>query len=102
MSRRRYVWYQGDWIEVDRYAPPPRPAGPMVIRDIEPFRSVATADRAVIGGRRQLREYCALHGLEQVGNERLPPRPAPQLPPVREALRMAHEMHRTTKQPGKD
>lgn len=47
-----------------------------VMSDIEPYRSVATdrdGERAVIGGRRQHREFLSRNGYTEVGNEFVSP-----------------------------
>lgn len=48
----------------------------MVISDLDPYRSVAAdvdGQRAVIGGRRQHREFLRRNGYTEVGNERTAP-----------------------------
>ena len=76
----------GKLIPIGEYARPAE-AGYYVIRDIEPYRDVAV-DGRVVGGRRQHRELLRDHGLQEVGNEKMPPRkeydPGPG---VREALK---------------
>lgn len=47
---------------------------PYVIGDIEPYRSVATGE--FITSRSHHRDMLRAHGLQEVGNERLAPRPA--------------------------
>lgn len=49
---------------------------PMVIGDIEPYRSVAAdidGKRHMIGGRRQHREFLQRNGFTEVGNEQMKP-----------------------------
>lgn len=48
---------------------------PMVISDIQPYRSMATGE--MIGGRAQHREHLKKHGLIEVGNEKIPAKPQP-------------------------
>lgn len=48
---------------------------PMVIADIQPYRSMATGE--MIGGRAQHREHLKKHGLVEVGNEKIPVKPQP-------------------------
>lgn len=67
MSRQLYVWYRGDWVEVDRHAPRAAPTAPMIIRDIEPYKSMATGER--IRSRRHHRDHLRAHKLIEVGNE---------------------------------
>jgi len=55
--------------------------GPHIIRDIAPYRSaatdIATGKRALIGGRRQHREFLRRNGYLEVGNDYVPPRREP-------------------------
>src|SRR5215813_9911546 len=62
-----FVWYQGDWHEFDPKAPRPKSVAPMVIRDIDPYRCVATGDR--IRSRRHHRDHLRAHRFIEVGNE---------------------------------
>jgi hypothetical protein len=75
----RFIWRNGHWVEYDRFASRPKPIAPMIMRDVEPYRSVIT--REVIGGRRQHREHLRAHEVIEVGNEMGVPKPEP-LPPV--------------------
>jgi hypothetical protein len=56
---------------------PPADAGPQIMSDIAPFRTaatdVATGQRAVIGGRRQHREFLRRNGYVEIGNDYVPP-----------------------------
>jgi len=53
-------------------------SAPMIMGDLPVYRSVAadiaTGQPAVIGGRRQHREFLARNGYVEVGNERVTPR----------------------------
>jgi hypothetical protein len=53
-------------------------AGPQIMSDIAPYRTaatdVATGQRAVIGGRRQHREFLRRNGYVELGNDYVPPR----------------------------
>jgi hypothetical protein len=58
-----------------RNAPPQTKATRGIIRDIEPYRPVASdigagGKRPVIGGRRQHREFLRRNGYVEVGNEK--------------------------------
>lgn len=70
------------------------PAGPMVIGDIEPYRSVL--DGSWITSRSQHREHIRRHGVTEVGNEKLPPprRPEPSSKDIIQDLRDAREIVR--------
>ncbi len=52
-------------------------AGPQIMSDIAPYRTaatdVATGQRAVIGGRRQHREFLRRNGYVELGNDYVPP-----------------------------
>lgn len=78
-----WVYRNGELVE--KHLAPPLPRGkasdlprPMVISDIDPYRSVAadkaTGTRQVIGGRRQHREFLSRNGYREVGNERITPK----------------------------
>lgn len=82
----RYLWRNGEWVELDLSAPLPKPVAPMIMRDVEPYRSVIT--REVIGGRAQHREHLKAHGCIEIGNEMPTPYRTP-LPPVKDAIERA-------------
>ena len=66
----RKTWVQINGVLYEKGAEPiPDPVAPMVMGDIQPYRSMATGQE--IGGRRQHREHLQRHGLVEVGNERL-------------------------------
>lgn len=69
MMIRRYIQNPEppyELIPIEQYSPPQQDVNaPMVMPDIEPFRSVATADQPVIGSRSKLREYMKRTGLVQ-------------------------------------
>lgn len=71
---------QLEQVAVD--APPP--AGVMIVRDIDPYKSMITGE--MIGGRRQHREHLRQHNRIEVGNEIVPLR-KPEHPPVAPDLR---------------
>lgn len=90
------VWHKGYWGQYDPDARRPKPIAPMIMRDIEPYRSVIT--RELIGGRAQHRAHLREHNCIEVGNEmgalKTPNVP---LPPPREdiirALESSPEAH---------
>lgn len=88
------VWLKGYWAELDLSRPVPKPVAPMIMRDVEPYRSVIT--REVIGGRAQHREHLKAHGCVEVGNEFVAPR-SEALPPLKHeierALQASPEVH---------
>lgn len=65
--------------------------GPMVIRDIEPYRSTLTGK--MVTSRSEHRSLLKAHGCIEVGNERLPPkkRASETLPPVGPDVKRAIE-----------
>jgi hypothetical protein len=89
--RKRYVFRDGQWVE---FSPDMLPSAdaPMVINDIDPYRSMQTGE--VISSRSRHREHLKAHGLIEVGNETkyLAPKPK-QLPPgLKETIaRIAYE-----------
>lgn len=92
--RRKYLWRGGRWAELDLDAPRPKPVAPMIMRDVEPYRSVITQE--VIGGRRQHREHLRQHNCIEVGNE-MPRMAQTPLPPVKHdverAMQASPEVH---------
>src|SRR3990167_2732014 len=65
--RRRWVWMDGELVEVDRdYQPAPR-ADYHVIPDIKPYKSMI--DGSEIGSRSKHREHLRQHGMIEIGNE---------------------------------
>lgn len=93
-GQRKYLWRDGDWVEVDLAAPRLKSIAPMIVRDVEPYRSVITGER--IGGRAQHREHLRMHGCIEIGNEVQSPHRAP-LPPIApaiaEAIQASPERH---------
>lgn len=89
MSRQRWIWDRGlnTFVPAAEFyarkyegmASSHLPA-PLLIRDTEPYRSVITGE--MIQGRRQHRDHLKAHGCIEVGNEYVPPKPMPDLPPV--------------------
>lgn len=65
--RRRFVMRRGRLVELDLDATAPAPVAPMVISDIEPYRSIRTGER--IAGRAQHREHLRQHGLVEAGTD---------------------------------
>lgn len=91
--RRNYL--EIDWSKGPLWKPQPvkhekHADGPMVIPDIEPYRSVI--DGSVISGRRQHRDHLRAHGCIEVGNEKLRAKDHHQLPPVKEDVIRSFEM----------
>ena len=65
--RRRYLWRNNHWVEIDTSAPPPRRRAPAILSDLTAYRSMRTGE--TIEGRAQHREHLRQYGLEEVGNE---------------------------------
>lgn len=64
-------------------------ATPMIVRDIEPYKSVATGEQ--ITSRSQHREMLRSNGLVEVGNDFPTATPKKELPPVQEDVARAIE-----------
>lgn len=64
-----------------------RVTAPMVIADIQPYRSMATGE--YVQGRRQHRDHLKRHGLIEVGNEKLENKPRPQTPDLKSDIAQA-------------
>jgi hypothetical protein len=86
--RRRWVWRNGELVEVDLNAPRRPSLAPYVISDLAEYRSVLT--REMITSRSQHREHLRAHGCIEVGNE-MPCVSREALPPVREDIAKALE-----------
>jgi len=71
--RRRYIQHPEtlELIPAEEYISPVEVNAPMIMPDIQPYKSMATGE--MIGGRRQHREHLKQHGLVEVGNERPKP-----------------------------
>ena len=67
MSRRRFVFRNGEFVELDLDAPMPPRRAPYVQSDISPYRSVITKEP--ITSRSAHREHLRTHGMIEVGNE---------------------------------
>jgi hypothetical protein len=71
--RKRFVQIGLELQEVGAdYVPEPRTTGPMVMGDIQPYKS--TIDGSIIPSRSVHRAHLRQHGCVEVGNERLPGR----------------------------
>lgn len=94
----KYVWDGADWVPAAQFRRAISTSAPMIQGDIDPYRSVVTGE--VVGGRRQHREHLSVHGLVEVGNERLSPRrPEPLTPSIQQDLRASIEMVRSGHRP---
>jgi hypothetical protein len=73
-----YVMRNGRLVRKPKAMRPSAAAGPQIISDIAPYQTaatdVATGKRAVIGGRRQHREFLRRNGYVEIGNDYVPPR----------------------------
>ena len=65
----KYFWHRQSlaWIELDETAPRPRPVAPLVVKDIDPYRSMFTGER--IRSRRHHRDHLRAHRLIEIGTE---------------------------------
>jgi len=77
LIRATYVMRNGRLVRKREATRPAAEAGPQIMSDIAPYRTaatdVATGQRAVIGGRRQHREFLRRHGYVEIGNDYVPP-----------------------------
>ena len=75
--RATYVMRNGRLVRKREATRPAAEAGPQIMSDIAPYRTaatdVATGQRAVIGGRRQHREFLHRNGYVEIGNDYVPP-----------------------------
>jgi hypothetical protein len=88
MSRRRFVFRAGEFVELDLDAPLAPRVAPYIMSDIAPYRSIIT--REPIGSRSEHRAHLRRHGMIEVGNEMPRARREP-LPAVREDVMAAVE-----------
>ena len=92
--RRRWVFRNGELVELDLEAVLPPRRGPYIMSDLAEYRSVVT--REMITSRSQHREHLRQHGCIEVGNE-MPRVSREEMPPVREdavaALQASPERH---------
>jgi hypothetical protein len=65
--RSRFVFRNGEFVELDLDAPLPPRVGPYIMSDIKPYRSILT--REPITSRSAHREHLRQHGVIEVGNE---------------------------------
>jgi hypothetical protein len=76
--RATYVMRNGRLVRKRKAPRPSVTASPQIMSDIAPYRTaatdVATGQRAVIGGRRQHREFLRRNGYVEIGNDYVPPR----------------------------
>lgn len=61
----KYIWTKDGFVEAGEYyrSLPPRPKTPFVIRDIDPYRSIADENKTVITSRSDERDYMKRHDL---------------------------------------
>lgn len=76
----KYFWDRESfrWAEYDPNAPRPRPLAPLIMRDIDPYRSMFTGER--IHSRSAHRDHLRAHRLIEVGNEYSRGQPLDQAP----------------------
>lgn len=59
----------GKVVPAENYVPPERERAPIVIKDYEPYKSMA--DGSIISGRAHHREHLRRHNCFEIGNERV-------------------------------
>ena len=62
--RKRWIYKDGEAIEIEKYDPEP---SHYIMPDIQPYKSMA--DGSMITGRRQHREHLRQHNCIEIGNE---------------------------------
>lgn len=82
--RKAWIQINGELIPKEEYSPP---SGLMIMPDIKPYRSTVTGEE--IGSRSTHRVHLKRHGLIEIGNEKIKPKPMPEVPGLREDLRRA-------------
>lgn len=89
MSRATYIWVREamDWVPANQFKRP-APKGPMIVRDIEPYRSVV--DGSIVTSRSHHRAHLRQHGVVEIGNERIEPK-RQELDPVGPDIKRAIE-----------
>ena len=88
--RKSYVQING--VLYEKGTQPERtPSGPMLMKDIQPYRSMA--DGSIITSRSKHREHLKAHNCIEVGNETkyLQPKPLTSPPGLKEAILLATE-----------
>jgi hypothetical protein len=73
--RKRYIAQGNTWVEITET---PVSEGTMVMPDIQPYQSMV--DGTMITSRSRHREHLRQHGVIEIGNEKLTPKPK-SLPP---------------------
>jgi hypothetical protein len=92
--RGRYIWYRGDWVPISQFKPVKR-LGPMIMRDIDPYRCVV--DGEMITSRSRHRDKLRETGCVEWGTEK--PKPhhvelAPVEPDIKQAVEMVRAGHK--------
>jgi len=80
--RKRWVQVAGQLVPAGES--PPDPAAPLVMPDIQPYRSMV--DGSLITSRSRHREHLRAHGVVEVGNEKFPPRKLAPPPGLKQRL----------------
>jgi len=96
MSRQRLIvvpvhdregrYIRTDFIPADEYCRGATEGGPVVVRDCEPFLSMADG-KTIINSRSQYRAHLKAHGCVEVGSGPMPERKPVEMPPVAPVLR---------------
>lgn len=85
MTRRSWIQINGELIPKDEYySSGVANQSPVFVADIKPYKSAVTGE--IVGGRAQHREHMRRHNLVEIGNEKIRPRAASELPGLREDL----------------
>lgn len=80
--RRAWVQVNGELIPKEDYVPP---SGLIIMPDIKPYKSMITGEE--IGSRSKHRAHLKQHNMIEVGNEKIKPKPIPDVPGLRDELK---------------
>lgn len=88
--KQRFIAVGNKWVPVEEYTP--EPAGPMVMKDIAPYKSVI--DGREITSRSRHREHLRANNCIEVGNEKVAPRKPEIAPGLKDAVLDAYRRNR--------
>lgn len=99
-ERGRWIWRDGELIQLSAEVIPLRARGIQIVRDIEPFVNIAV-DNKVIGGRRQKRDMMRAHGVVEAGDmPRLPQNNGPRYDAKKHQLSVVESLKKALHQHG--
>lgn len=81
MARKSWVQVNGELVPKEDYVVPSRL---IIIPDIQPYKSMVTGE--TIHSRARHKAHLKQHGMVEIGNEKVKPKPIPDVPGLREDL----------------